>query len=104
MTTNSWDIDTTHSAIHFWVRHLVISKVHGRFAKWTGTVNLDEQDPARSVVEVRIDAASVDTQVGDRDAHLKSADFLDVANHPELTFRSRRIVKSGDGYRVTGDL
>lgn len=104
MATNSWDIDTTHSAIHFWVRHLVISKVHGRFAKWTGTVNLDEQDPARSVVEVRIDAASVDTQVGDRDAHLKSADFLDVANHPELTFRSRRIEKSGEGYRVTGDL
>ncbi|HSM93032.1 MAG TPA: YceI family protein [Anaeromyxobacteraceae bacterium] len=104
MATNTWEIDTSHSAIHFWVRHLVISKVHGRFAKWAGTVNLDEQDPARSSVEVRIEAASIDTQVADRDAHLRSPDFLDAANHPALTYRSRRIEKSGDGYRVTGDL
>ena len=104
MATNTWDIDTSHSAIHFWVRHLVISKVHGRFAKWTGTVNLDEQDPTRSSVDVRIEADSIDTQVADRDAHLRSADFLDAANHPALTFKSRRIEKSGDGYRVTGDL
>jgi len=104
MATNAWDLDISHSAIHFWVRHLVISKVHGRFAKWSGTVKLDEQDLTRSSVEVRIDAASIDTQVADRDAHLRSADFLDAANHPELAFRSRRIEKGGDGYRVTGDL
>ena len=94
MTTNSWDIDTTHSAIHFWVRHLVISKVHGRFAKWTGTVNLDEQDPARSVVEVRIDAASVDTQVGDGLAGdpfkvdaVGAAGAEDLDDHGDLFFR-----------------
>jgi len=104
MTTNTWEIDTTHSAIHFWVRHLVISKVHGRFAKWSGAIELDEQDLTRSRVEASIDAASIDTQVADRDTHLKSADFLDVANHPALTFVSRRIEKQGDGYRVVGDL
>ncbi|HEY6003962.1 MAG TPA: YceI family protein [Anaeromyxobacter sp.] len=104
MATNRWDIDVGHSAIHFWVRHLVISKVHGRFAKWAGTIDLDAQDLTRSSVEVKIDAASIDTQVADRDTHLRSPDFLDVAKHPELSFRSRKIEKAGDGYRVTGDL
>jgi polyisoprenoid-binding protein YceI len=103
-TTNSWDIDVSHSAIHFYVRHMVISKVHGRFAKWSGAIALDEADLTRSEIDVRIDAASIDTQVADRDAHLRSADFLDVATHPEITFRSKRVEKRGDGYRVTGDL
>ena len=104
MATNRWDIDVGHSAVHFWVRHMVISKVHGRFAKWSGSIELDEKDLTRSSVDVRIDAASIDTQVADRDAHLKSADFLDVAKYPELTFRSRRIERKGEGYRVVGDL
>ncbi len=102
--TTRWDIDVTHSAIQFHVRHMVISKVHGRFARWSGTLELDEQDLARSRVDVRIDPASIDTQVADRDAHLRSPDFLDVASHPEMTFRSKRIEKAGGGYRVTGDL
>jgi polyisoprenoid-binding protein YceI len=102
--TNRWDIDVAHSAIHFHVRHMIISKVHGRFARWTGAVQLDPQDLTRSQVEVTIDAASIDTQVADRDTHLRSADFLDVANHPQLTFRSKRIEKAGQGYRVVGDL
>ncbi len=102
--TNRWDIDVSHSAIHFHVRHMVISKVHGRFAKWAGHIELDEQDLARSTVDVAIDTASIDTQSADRDAHLRSADFLDVAKYPEMTFRSKRIEKDGDGYRVVGDL
>ena len=102
--TNPWNIDVSHSAIHFYVRHMVISKVHGRFAKWSGSLQVDEQDLTRSSVDVRIDASSIDTQVAERDAHLRSADFLDVAKHPEMTFRSRRIERAGDGYRVFGDL
>ncbi len=104
MATNHWDIDVGHSAVHFWVRHMVISKVHGRFARWSGSLELDLDDLTRSSLDVRIDAASIDTQVGDRDAHLRSADFLDVAHHPEILFRSKRIEKTGAGYRVTGDL
>ncbi len=104
MANNLWDIDVTHSAVHFWVRHMIISKVHGRFAKWSGAVQLDPRDLSRSSVEVRIDAASIDTQVGDRDAHLRSPDFLDVAKHPEITFRSKRVEQDGDSLRVVGDL
>ncbi len=104
MTMNQWDIDTSHSAIHFWARHLVISKVHGRFAKWAGSIALDEQDLTRSRVEVRIEAASIDTQAPDRDTHLRSADFLDAAKHPELAFASKRIEQAGEGFRVVGDL
>jgi len=104
MATNRWDVDVGHSAIHFRVRHMVISKVSGRFAKWSGTIDLDDKDLTRSSVEVRIDASSIDTQVADRDTHLRSADFLDVARHPEIAFRSKRIEKDGDGYRVVGDL
>ncbi|HSB19619.1 MAG TPA: YceI family protein [Anaeromyxobacteraceae bacterium] len=104
MATNRWDIDVGHSAIHFRVRHMVISKVSGRFAKWSGAIDLDDKDLTRSSVEVRIDASSIDTQVADRDTHLRSADFLDVARHPEIAFRSKRIEKAGDGYRVVGDL
>jgi polyisoprenoid-binding protein YceI len=102
--TNRWDIDVGHSAIQFHVRHMVITKVHGRFAKWSGHIALDEQDLTRSSVEVEIDTASIDTQHADRDAHLRSPDFLDVANHPAMTFRSRRVEKAGGGWRVTGDL
>jgi polyisoprenoid-binding protein YceI len=104
MANNRWDIDVGHSAIHFWVRHMVISKVHGRFARWSGTVDLDPQDLARSSVQVRIEAASIDTQVADRDAHLRSADFLDAAKHPEIAFVSRRVEGGAGGLRITGDL
>ena len=102
--TNRWDIDVTHSAVQFNVRHMIISKVHGRFAKWSGRIELDEQDLTRSSVDVRIDTASIDTQVADRDTHLRSADFLDVAKYPELTFRSKRIENAGGAYRVVGDV
>lgn len=102
--TDRWDIDVAHSTIHLQVRHMVISKVHGRFGAWSGAIRLDPADLTRSSVEVTIDAASIDTQVPDRDAHLRSADFLDAATHPLITFRSTRIERSGAGYRVIGEL
>jgi polyisoprenoid-binding protein YceI len=105
MTTNNWNLDTIHSGINFTVRHMVVSKVRGRFAKFNGTVALDEGDFTRSSVEATIDASSIDTGTTQRDDHLKSADFFDVERFPEIRFLSTRIEKvSGDRYRLTGEL
>jgi polyisoprenoid-binding protein YceI len=102
--TTTWNLDPAHSQAIFAVRHLGISTVRGEFKKLEGKLLLDEQDPTRSRVDVTIDVNSLDTRVEKRDAHLKSPDFFDAANHPQMTFRSTRIEKSGDGYKVTGDL
>ena len=105
MTTNSWNLDTVHSGINFSVRHMVVSKVRCRFTKFTGNVELDESDLARSVVEATIDASSIDTGTAQRDDHLRSADFFDVEHFPQIRFRSTGIEKLGeDRYRLTGEL
>lgn len=105
MTTRTWQIDSAHSGIHFSVRHLVIAKVRGQFGRWTGALTVPDGDFTKATAEVTIDATSIDTGVADRDGHLKSADFFDVANHPEITFRSRRIErKKGDRFALVGDL
>jgi polyisoprenoid-binding protein YceI len=102
---SQWQIDPAHSAAHFSVRHLMISNVRGEFTKVSGNAVLDPSDPSKSSVEVVIDAASIDTREPQRDEHLRSADFLDVANHPTITFRSKKITAAGpDHYKVTGDL
>jgi polyisoprenoid-binding protein YceI len=103
--TTQWDFDFTHSNVDFSVRHLLVSKVRGRFNKWSGTLQYDEKDPTRSSVEVTIDAASVDTSEPQRDTHLRSADFFDVAEFPQLTFKSTRVEAiDEERLRVTGDL
>jgi polyisoprenoid-binding protein YceI len=105
MTTNNWNIDAVHSGVNFSIRHMVVSKVRGRFAKYTGTVDIDDGDLTRSVIEATIDASSIDTGTPERDAHLRSPDFLDVEEFPELRFRSKAIEKLDDArYRVIGDL
>jgi polyisoprenoid-binding protein YceI len=103
MTT--WNIDTSHSGIHFAVRHMVVAKVRGAFERWQGTLQFDEQNPQASKVSVQIEAASIDTREPKRDAHLRSADFFDVEQFPSLAFESRKVEKvDGNRFRVTGDL
>jgi polyisoprenoid-binding protein YceI len=105
MASEKWEIDSGHSGINFSVRHMVIAKVRGKFARWSGSITAEEGDPARATLVVTIDPSSIDTGVADRDTHLKSADFLDVANFPEITFKGTRTQKAGKGrLRVIGDL
>ncbi len=105
MASENWQVDGAHSAVNLAVRHMVISKVRGRFARWNATLQLDTADLARSAVEVDIEAASIDTGVADRDAHLRSPDFLDAQKYPSLRYRSRRVeVLSPERLRVVGEL
>jgi polyisoprenoid-binding protein YceI len=103
--TNKWNIDGAHSGITFSIRHMLVSKVRGRFGRFTGTLELDDTDLTGAQVEVTIEAASIDTGTAQRDEHLRSADFFEVERFPELRYRSARIEKVGDDrYRVVGDL
>jgi polyisoprenoid-binding protein YceI len=102
----SWRIDPSHSQITFSVRHMMISNIRGRFENFTGTVEFDEQAPTtRSSVEVQIEAASINTRDERRDAHLKSADFLNAEKYPYLVFKSKRVeVIDAHHGRIVGDL
>ncbi|HEU4521208.1 MAG TPA: YceI family protein [Thermoanaerobaculia bacterium] len=106
--TITWQIDAAHSAVEFAVKHMMFTTVRGRFKDVKGTIEVDEQNPDRSTVNVEIAAASIDTGVADRDGHLRSADFLDVEKYPTITFRSKRVEgamkKDGDRFKVIGDL
>ncbi len=101
----TWNIDSSHSGVHFTVRHMVVSRVRGRFASYSGAITLDESDLAGSSVDVTIDATSIDTGVADRDKHLRSADFFDVERFPALRFKSSRVeTLDGERLRVHGEL
>jgi polyisoprenoid-binding protein YceI len=105
MSLVKWDFDHAHSSVDFTVRHLLVSKVRGRFTKWNGELELDEQDLTRSRVDIEIDVASVDTHEPQRDAHLRSGDFFEADKHPRITFKSKRVEeKTADRLAVTGDL
>lgn len=101
----TWRIDPDHTQVWFSVRHMMFATVKGQFPGVSGELRLSEKDPAKSVIDVRIDAATIDTRSEQRDQHLRSADFFDVEKHPHLTFVSRRVEGvGGSKYRITGDL
>jgi polyisoprenoid-binding protein YceI len=100
-----WNLDTAHSTVDFAVRHMMVATVRGGFTEVSGTLNFNPDNPAQSSVEATINAASIWTGDADRDAHLRSPDFLDVENYPHITFKSARVEASGDSKAtVTGDL
>jgi polyisoprenoid-binding protein YceI len=103
LTPGVWNVDPSHSIVGFTARHLMITKVRGRFTSFTGTVTIAE-NPLDSQVEATVDLGSVTTGDEQRDGHLKSADFFDVDKHPTMTFTSTGIKDDGGDYVLTGDL
>ena len=105
MAAEKWNFDNVHSSIEFTVRHLLVSKVRGRFTRWSGVFLYDEKNPTASSVEVQIDVASVDTHEAQRDAHLRSGDFFEAEKHPQITFKSTGVDAKGAGaLALRGDL
>lgn len=102
---SAWSIDPAHSVAEFKVRHMMISNVKGHFSGISGSLKLNEADVTKSSVEATIDAASLNTREPQRDAHLKSADFLDVEKFPTLSFKSTGVSRNQEGeLKATGDL
>jgi len=101
----TYQLDTDHSSIQFKIRHLTVSNVTGTFNKLKGAASVEGEDLATLKAEMTIDAASVDTGHQKRDEHIRTADFLDVAKYPTITFVSKKVVKADPGkLRITGDL
>jgi polyisoprenoid-binding protein YceI len=100
-----WQVDPTHAHLEFAVRHLMINTVRGKFTDVKGTVRMDSADPTGAEVDVTIATASVQSGVEQRDQHLRSADFFDVATFPTITFKSRRVTRvTEDEFTLVGDL
>ena len=105
IATRTWTIDPTHSIVEFAVKHLVVTTVKGRFRQLEGTLQIDEAHPENSVVSASIDVASIDTNVADRDAHLRSDDFFNAEKYPKIAFHSTRIEPVDDThFKLVGEL
>jgi polyisoprenoid-binding protein YceI len=101
----AWEIDASHSQATFAVKHMMISTVKGHFNVLSGSLHIDEQNPANSWVEAQVETASIDTRDAQRDGHLRSPDFFDAEKYPAITFKSTKVEHvEGDEYKVTGDL
>lgn len=101
--TGDYKMDAGHSVIGFSIRHFEISFVRGRFKDFTGTIHYDAADVSKSTVEFTAKAESIDTGVAGRDNHLRTADFFDVAQFPEVKFKSTKVEKKGNGHVLHGD-
>jgi polyisoprenoid-binding protein YceI len=99
----TWTIDPVHSEVSFVVRHMMVSKVRGRFDKFEGTI-VTGADPLQSSVNATVDLSSVNTGEPNRDNHIRSADFFEVESHPTLTFHSTGVRRDGDDFLLDGDL
>jgi polyisoprenoid-binding protein YceI len=105
MAKAKWAVDASHSSIEFSVKHMMIAKVKGSFHAFDAQIEADPTDLTSAEIVFNIDLSSVDTRNGDRDAHLRSADFFDVEKNPKLTFQTSQITKTGEGvYKLTGNL
>ncbi|MHB1925615.1 MAG: YceI family protein [Acidimicrobiales bacterium] len=103
--TGTYKLDPTHTRLGFVARHAMVTKVRGQFNQFSGSLDINAEDPSKSSAEVSIDVASVTTGNEDRDNHLRTNDFFDVPNFPTWTFKSTSAEKVGeDTYRITGDL
>lgn len=103
LPTGTWEIDPSHSSVEFSVRHLMVSKVKGRFTAFSGTVTVPE-NPLESVVRASVDVTSVHTGDPQRDAHLRTADFFEAEQYPTMDFVSTAIRPADDGYVLAGQL
>ncbi len=103
-TTQVFTIDASHTGAEFVVRHMMIAKVRGRFTSVSGTIEATDGGSVPVAVRATLETESIATGDPQRDGHLKSPDFFDVATHPKIEFFSTKIVPSGDGFEVHGDL
>jgi len=103
LEAGTWQVDTSHSSVEFTARHLMVSKVRGRFTSFSGTIEVAD-DPLQSSLQASVDLDSVETHDEKRDGHLRSADFFDVENHPQMTLVSTGIRPDGDYYVLSADV
>jgi polyisoprenoid-binding protein YceI len=99
----TWNVDPVHSEVSFVVRHMMVSKVRGRFDTFSGTITTAD-DPLQSTVTATVDLSSVNTGAPDRDNHIRSADFFHVEQHPTMTFQSTGVRQDGDDFLLDGDI
>jgi polyisoprenoid-binding protein YceI len=99
----TWDIDPVHTEVGFTVKHMMVSKVRGKFTKFEGQI-VTADNPLESTVTATVDLSSIDTGNPDRDNHLRSADFFEVDSHPHMTFKSTGLRPDGDNFKLEGEL